>query len=329
MSDAPVAEDEMIRGLHRFWAGFAGHAPPSPLDMAARMRLDALGVGLGQVMRHLHHDRPDYAGFETWIRQTAGAPDPLVVARYHAWLDGIEPPEAMREYLDAIDAMPPALDEADLAVWERDGYVILRNAVSPAEAASAAELLWDLVGATPGDPASWYSDQASIMIEQYQSAAQDALRRSARIHKAYAQLWGTADLWTIVDRMSFNPPVTLQNVPSVGVRLHWDVSLVPPIPFATQGLLYLTDTSADQGALELVPGFHRRLENWLDEIGDADPRQIDLSAEAITIAANAGDLILWHQALPHSASPNRADRPRLAQYLNMYSPALIYREEWR
>ncbi len=36
--------------------------------------------------------------------------------------------------------------------------------------------------------------------------------------------------------------------------------------------------------------------------------------------AGAGELIIWRKDLPHGASPNRSSRPRLAQYLNMYSP---------
>ena len=95
-----------------------------------------------------------------------------------------------------------------------------------------------------------------------------------------------------------------------------------PIPFATQAILYLTDTTADQGALQVVPGFHHRLADWLGSIGDANPREIDLKAEARTIAAGAGDLIIWRQELPHGASPNTTDRPRMAQYVNMYSADL-------
>jgi ectoine hydroxylase-related dioxygenase (phytanoyl-CoA dioxygenase family) len=128
--------------------------------------------------------------------------------------------------------------------------------------------------------------------------------------------------------MSFNPPVR-PGSPSLGHRLHWDVGLIPPIPLFIQGILYLTDTAPDQGALELVPGFHRRMEEWLAEVGDANPRQIDLSAEAITVGANAGDMVLWHQALPHGASPNRAALPRLAHYLTFYSPEIVPHPGWR
>ncbi|HEX7133583.1 MAG TPA: phytanoyl-CoA dioxygenase family protein, partial [Iamia sp.] len=101
-----------------------------------------------------------------------------------------------------------------------------------------------------------------------------------------------------------------------GPHLHWDESLAAPIPFETQGILYLTDTAADQGALQVVPGFHHRLaDGWLETLGRTDPRTVDLSAEAVTVPAETGDLVIWRQEIPHGASPNVSDRPRLAQYV--------------
>ena len=101
-----------------------------------------------------------------------------------------------------------------------------------------------------------------------------------------------------------------------GPHLHWDTNLTLPIPFETQGILYLADTPADGGALQVVPGFHHRIEDWLADIGSADPRQIDLARDAVTVPAGAGDLVIWRNDLPHGASANRSTRPRLAQYVN-------------
>ena len=180
-------------------------------------------------------------------------------------------------------------------------------------------------------PASWYGPRTNgIMIQHFQHPAQEVVRRSARVHKAFAQLWGTSDLWSSTDRMSFStsPRNPRQEFP--GPHLHWDISIAQPIPFCTAGILYMTDTAADQGALQLVPGFHHRIAAWLDGLGeDVDPRRVDLSGEAITVPAGAGDLVLWRLDLPHGASPNRAGRPRMALYANMYSPAWVEHPEWR
>lgn len=318
-------------GLRAFWETHVRIGRTAPAcDMRNQMLLDALGLGLEQTLAQLAAERPSHADFLAWVVATAGLPDPLRLARYEAVLAGTALPDAVTTRLAAIDAMPPVLDAGDLAHWDRHGYVILRAALSPGEAKTAAAALWEVNGARPDDPESWYqaTRNQGIMVQLFQHPALEPARRSARVHKAFAQLWGTSDLWTIVDRVGFNPPERPSH-PFRASRLHWDVSLARPIPFATQGVLYLTDTAQDQGALELVPGFHRRIDAWLDSLGDADPRAVDLSGETVRVAAGAGDLILWRQDLPHGASPNRAQTPRLVQYLNMYPPHLRRHAAWR
>lgn len=327
---SPLSE---IRGLEAFWARQTRRTPPVPAAdswMANKLLLDALGLGIEQTHFFLGRTAPGLDEFRQWILAMAGPPDPERVARYHAWLDGAPPPPRSRARIEAIDAAPDVLGPEDIAHWERDGYVILRGAIAAEEAAAAARALWSHLGAAPDDPATWYKPNShGIMILLFQHPALEPARRSTRIHKAFAQLWGTADLWSTTDRMSVNPPETERHR-FRGPHLHWDVSLVPPIPFATQGILYLTDTRADQGALTLVPGFHRRIEAWLEGLPPgADPRRQDLGGEARTIEAGAGDLVIWRTALPHGASPNRSARPRLAQYVNMYSPALKRQPVWR
>ena len=79
-----------------------------------------------------------------------------------------------------------------------------------------------------------------------------------------------------------------------------------------------------------MPGFHKRIDAWLGSLGEGvDPRRVDLSDEARRIAASAGDLIIWRSALPHGASPNTGDQPRLAQYITQYPASLRLAERWR
>ncbi len=291
---------------------------------------DALGVGLEQTKRFLFERAPSFAEFEQWIVATAGAPAPETVARINAAVTGGAPPPATARWLAEIDAQPPVLSAADLAHWEAHGYVVVADAVSPATCRAAAEAIWQHLAADPARPETWYAPLAQgIMTSLFQHDAFTTARRSPRIHKAFAQLWGTADLWVTCDRAGFNPP--LRPGAEFGASdLHWDVSLARPIPFGTQGILYFTDTPPEQGAFRCVPGFNRRLEAWLDSLPTgADPRAENLHALGVkSIGGRAGDLIIWHHKLPHGAGPNRGRLPRIVQYLNMYPARADEREEW-
>jgi ectoine hydroxylase-related dioxygenase (phytanoyl-CoA dioxygenase family) len=126
-----------------------------------------------------------------------------------------------------------------------------------------------------------------------------------------------------------NPPER-PGWPFPGPHLHWDVSVAQPIPFGVQGILYLADTAANQGAFTCVPGFHREIDGWLDGLADADnPRAHDFTSRALPIAGRAGDLVIWHHALPHGSSPNRAALPRFVQYLVGRPSTWGYNPAWR
>jgi hypothetical protein len=207
---------------------------------------------------------------------------------------------------------------------------VLHDAVPKEAREAAVQALWDHLDARADDPETWYRpNDHGIMVQYFQHPAFEANRHSARLHKAFAQLWGTADLWATTDRVGFNVPER-PGFMFRGPDLHWDVSVKTPIPFGTQGILYLTDTPSEQGAFTLVPGFQRWGEDWLKCLPPgANPRQQDLHALGATpVGGRAGDLIIWHQALPHGASPNRGTRPRLVQYINMFPTHYEEQEEW-
>lgn len=194
-----------VRGLFDYWERKTGRAPRAPgANRADRVILDALGLGIEQA-EPFFGGNPGFAEFQAWILETAGPPDAFRIARYNAWAEGASAPEAVRQALRAIDEMPPVLDPAELARWDEHGYAILRRAISRKEAKAAERFLWQAAGADPGNPQSWYGRRShGIMIQCYRHPALEPARRSPRVHKAFAQLWGTADLWMTTDRLSFN-----------------------------------------------------------------------------------------------------------------------------
>jgi hypothetical protein len=321
--------------LKRYWSRMQairsgkirGNNPEYHTD---RLMLYSLGLGLEQTTQFLLVHAPDFAQFEQWIVDTAGKPSAESIARLHTLLNHTPASSATKALHAQIASMPNVLSQDDLQHWEQYGYVILSEAVSKPDSAAAAQVVWDAVGAQPNDVNSWYHDSHSnIMVQLFQAPAFEKNRRSLRIHKAFAQLWGTVDLWASVDRCGFNVPER-DTYRFQGPDLHWDMSLQHPVPFATQGILYLTDTPPEQGALTLVPGFHHRLSAWLSSLAEGqDPRKQDLHAlGSLPIGAKAGDLIIWHQALPHGSRPNRGQRPRLVQYINMFPAKLKIQEDW-
>jgi phytanoyl-CoA dioxygenase PhyH len=292
---------------------------------------DALGLGLEQTMQHLGRTAPTFEDFERWIIATTGGVSERQVARINAAIAGTAYPADITQWLAGVKAAEPVLSADDLAFWEEHGYVILHDAVPADSREAAMQAILDHVGARLDEPNSWYRERhRSIMLQHFQHPAFTANRRSPRIHRAFAQLWGTADLWVSTDRVGFNPPER-PGSHFQGPHLHWDVSVHQPMPLAMKGILYLTDTAADQGAFTLVPGFHRRIGDWLAQLPPgADPRRQDLYALGPTpIAGRAGDLVIWHEALPHGASPNGARMPRIVQYIRMYPTRQEFSPVWR
>jgi ectoine hydroxylase-related dioxygenase (phytanoyl-CoA dioxygenase family) len=326
MVDLPAATALGIPYLAGFWsralAARSGCESPGARTnadgewAADNTLLAGLGLNLRETYACLYEHTPPLAAFEAWIVAiNGGSIDPGRIARLNAAL-GTETGEAS----GPMPVVQPVLTQAELAFWEENGYVVVHDAVPPENCEAAARAIYDFLAIDPLEPDTWYGGKVghTIWVPLLHHPALWANRNSPRIHGAFTQIWQRSDLWVNVDQAGFNPPERA-GWEFPGPHLHWDVSLVQPIPFGVQGILYLTDTAADQGAFTCVPGFHRIIEDWLNDLpAGADPRRQDLrSFHAVPIAGRAGDLVIWHQALPHGASPNRSGRPRVAQYLMM------------
>jgi hypothetical protein len=285
--------------------------------------LSALGLGLEQTVKYLFLESPEFDAFEQWIIDLNG---------------GCVPHEKISDFNQLVvnnkqHARQQVNEVVDMNFWNENGYVIIREAVSKEDCEKTIELICEFLDIDINNSESWYKPHPArqgIMVQLFQHPQLEKNRRSAKIRRAYEELWGRSDLWMNTDRVSFNPPEN-EKFTFPGPRLHWDVSLELPIPFGLQGLLYLSDTTAEQGAFTLVPGFHNKIDNWISGLPPgADPRKQDLyKLGAQPIAASAGDFILWHQALPHGSSPNTSSRPRIVQYINYMPVDAEVKEEWK
>jgi Phytanoyl-CoA dioxygenase (PhyH) len=316
-----------LEHLKRFWSEKLAGSQQGVNWVADNTLLSGLRVGLRETYDYLYRNQPSFAEFEAWIlEKNGGSIDAGVINRLNTALSeaGVsgEPTDPNAE---------PVLTAADLAFWNENGYVVLHDAVPPENCRAAMRAICEFLDVDLDRPETWYRGPqgASIWIPLLHHPALWANREAPRVRRAFAQLWGREDIWINVDQTGFNPPEQ-EGWRFPGPDLHWDVSLAQPIPFGVQGILYLADTAANQGAFTCVPGFHRAIESWLRGLPKgADPRAQDLSACAIPIAGRAGDLMIWHQALPHGSSPNRAARPRFAQYIIGRPSYWDYNPVWR
>jgi ectoine hydroxylase-related dioxygenase (phytanoyl-CoA dioxygenase family) len=267
------------------------------------------GVGMEETLRYLYFDRPDFATFKNWIISKKKNALPL------------------QEELDT-----PVLSAEDLAFWDQNGYVIIKEAISKQDCEDTQKAIWDFLQMNPEEKETWYKkheEQRGMMLTFSDHETLNRNRLSPKIKKAYEQLYGTNKIYKIIDKVSFNPPET-DHYRFRGSKLHWDVSLKPPIPFELQGLLYLTDCGPDDGAFHCVPGFHNHIESWLNNLAEGEnPREKALETlQPIPILGNAGDFIIWHKALPHCATPNHGQSPRMVQYLTYLPEGFKASEEW-
>ena len=280
--------------------------------------LAVLGLGIEQTIKQLFLNSGDFASFENWILcVNNGIPEQQKIDEFNAYILTRESSAKKPTRDDSI------LSAEDRDSWNENGYIILREAISKEDCEAAISAICDFININRYDPETWYNpgpERQGIMVQLFQHPALEKNRRAPKIRAAFEQLWERYDLWVNTDRAGFNPPQIDQRKFS-GPHLHWDVSLELPIPFGTQGILYLADTAPNQGAFTLVPGFQNRIEDWLHSLAPGtDPRTENIHALGSTpIAANAGDCIIWHQALPHGSSPNTAVIPRFVQYIN-YAP---------
>lgn len=258
----------------------------------------------------------------TWrAHEVKGAADFIDWVLANGYVDEVIDPE-----------MENVLSEEELKFWQTNGYVVVKNAATSEQVKAATQAIWEYTDASAEDPESWYKPHAAkrgLMLVFTQHPALRALRNSPRVRKAYEQLYGTPNIFKTIDKVSVNPPET-DTYRFMGSAVHWDVSLAQPIPEKYQGLMYLTDVGPNDGAFQCVPGFHHAVGDWLKTIPvGVNPRDYaQETLKVIPVVAQAGDFIIWHQALPHCASPNKGQTPRLVLYLTYIPNNHQDHKEW-
>jgi hypothetical protein len=216
----------------------------------------------------------------------------------------------------------PGLSDEQRTFWDEQGYLVLRELVPLDLCRAAEQATWEFIVKDPDDPETWYAEMEnrSIVSSMYHHQSLWDIRQHPPVHEMFSSFFGSEKLWVDINQTGMNPPERGEWTFHDRYKLHWDIPVRPPFHFYVQGMLYLTDTPADQGAFALKPGFHKKLDRWLAALPEEQwpERFAPEDIEAEPVAGKAGDLIIWNSLLPHGATPNRAKRPRMVCYLTMF-----------
>ena len=268
-----------------------------------------LGISMEDTLEFLYFEKPDFESFKIWI--TTKKKD---------------------KNTENEDFTEDVLSKEDLQFWNKNGYIIVKNAISKKDCEVTEKAIWEYLKMDPEKKETWYTrheNQKGLMLNFSDHETLNKNRFSPRIKKAYEQLYNSTKIYKTIDKVSFNPPET-EEFSFLGSPLHWDTSLKQPIQFGLQGLLYLTDCGSNDGAFHCVPGFHNEINHWLNNLEtNENPRDKAIKTlQPKAITGNAGDFIIWNNALPHCATPNKGKKPRMVQYLTYLPDDYNASGEW-
>jgi hypothetical protein len=239
---------------------------------------------------------------------------------------------AIHTQLKDIEKQLPlrVLSRDDWRHWTTSGYVIVRQAVPPANVERLVDLLWTFDEKDPDDPSTWLAPQRrehkmkelnnTGMLEIYNHQYLWDNRQERRVYDAFVDIWDREDLWVTIDRANLNPPKQTRGNPNGFI--HWDVdtSLRPP-PIGVQGVLSLKKQDGDVGGFQCIPRLFHGFEEWeRTQPTDRDPMHPDIvGLEIVNVEMEAGDLLIFNSLLAHGVRPNHSgNRVRMAQYISMH-----------
>lgn len=294
-----------------------GIAPPAYEDFGRveNIWLGFYGLGKFETYRFVYEQCASLDHLQQWLLDLKGEERLAAsAAAFEAWTRQRSIP------VNAVLTATPLLDEAQWHHWRQQGYIRVSGVVPEALCDAVCALICEHLGADLQAPETWYSshpDWHGLMLQLYQHESIHAIRALPAVQQLFVELYGTSHIIANTDKVSFNPPET-DAWQFRHQRLHWDIDFSKIDHDYIQGLVYLNDVPDNRGPLQVVPGFHHRFDDWMASYPDPDEAQL-MMEQTFTgepVPGEKGDIILWLQTLPHTASANRSGLPRFVQYLS-------------
>jgi len=286
------------------------------------MIMDILGLGLTPTIESIFAS-DSFLTFENWVEQHYGmAISKTAKSELNEKIAAFFQQKGLKQQKILLNQLRHyVLTSQQWQSWDDNGYVIIPELVEKTLCEDVCNMVYERLNMDKHNPVSWYRNhelKQGIMVQIFNDITMQVIRHQPQVRDVFEQLWGENNLTVSTDRLSFNPPQT-ESWRFPGPNLHWDINFNKPLRFATQGLLYLTDVAAEQGAFSCVPGFHKKIDNWLASLPkNTNPHHFNCQQwHSTPLAAKAGSLIVWRHTLPHGSCSNKGSTPRIVQYINM------------
>lgn len=216
------------------------------------------------------------------------------------------------------------LTTEQIETFKRDGVLILRGFFAPDTLAG-----WrDEVRRYFGHPATgdeWRSALTRHKADSFYLRQDPTPLEHPALREVYACLHATAD-WHGENELVVRPASEV--APWLGPRApHIDFPVHAPLRTLANNVIYLTDVRERGGAFMYWPGSHHAAwdyfrRNPADYLSRGERSQDqtfallrqELDTEPVEFVGEAGDLLIWHSLLFHSASVNKRDETRLALF---------------
>ncbi|XOV88959.1 MAG: phytanoyl-CoA dioxygenase family protein [Pseudomonadota bacterium] len=201
------------------------------------------------------------------------------------------------------------------------GFVVVPGVVPLALCKSVVQAICETAGIDQDDNSTWYQPGFAglgIVALHHHQALWD-LRQYPALYDVFRSVYQQDQLWVSMDRVGYKPPAGPASADWPQHAVHWDCDPWQFEGFDLQGLVYLTDTTADQGAFACVPTIYRALDAWRREhLQDANRRHPQVADDLLVpVPGPAGALVLFHRLMPHTNLKNLSPRPRFTQYVTM------------
>ena len=216
------------------------------------------------------------------------------------------------------------LSKQQIEFYNENGYLLVENAVSPAQLARMRDIAYDFIEKSR---AVSVSDDV-FDLDDGHSAEAPRLTRIKLPHRQHPYFWEVAKSSGITEvlRQLLGPDVLLQTsklntkAPGGGAAVEWhqDWAFYPHTNdrILACGLM-LEDVHLANGPLQVIPGSHKGPvldHNNKDGVfcGAIDPDDPEFHADkAVTLTGKAGSMTVHHARTLHGSAPNRSDRARL------------------